>query len=152
MSTWVCNINHNTLSHVTHCTLPFRISQVVANMGSKCCCSRKWAAAWLSLAAHHVKPLGQFIVVLVPHHLKEVQVSATERRSNRSTWSFKGAWPLLSGHWLVVKGRGSPVECGVFVLPQLLNDWLDAQHEELVPEVEAELQVVLEEVNRQTAQ
>lgn len=94
--------------------------------------------------AHHVEPLGQFIVVLVPHHLKEVQVSARERRSSRGTRSFEGTW-LLTGHRLVVEGRGSPVQCGVFVLPQLVNDWLDAQHEELVPEVEAELQVVLEQ-------
>lgn len=41
-------------------------------------------------------------------------------------------------------GQVSPVQCGVLVLPQLVNDWLDAQHEEFVPEVEAEVQVVLE--------
>lgn len=38
---------------------------------------------------------------------------------------------------------GSPVQRGVFVFSQLINDRLDAQHQKLVPEVEPELQVVL---------
>lgn len=38
---------------------------------------------------------------------------------------------------------GSPVQRGVFVLSQLIDDRLDAQHQKLVPEVEPELQVVL---------
>jgi len=38
----------------------------------------------------------------------------------------------------------SPVQSGVLVLPELVDDRLDAQHQELVPQVEAELQVVLE--------
>lgn len=61
--------------------------------------------------------------------------------------------------WLVTGegggGRGgcSPVQGGILMLSQLVNDWLDAQHEELVPEVEAELQVVLkEEADQQTDQ
>lgn len=79
-------------------------------------------------------------------------MSERKKRSSRSTRSFKGARPLLAGHRLVVEGRSSPVQRGIFVLPELFNDWLDAQHEELIPEVEAELQVVLEEGDRQTAQ
>lgn len=38
----------------------------------------------------------------------------------------------------------SPVQSGVLMLSELVDDRLDAQHQELVPEVEAELQVVLE--------
>lgn len=67
----------------------------------------------------------------------------------------KSLWALFQSQLvggLVVGGRGSPVQRGVLVLSQLVNDWLDAQHEELVPEVEAELQVVLEEGDQQTAQ
>lgn len=117
------------------------------------------------MAAHRVEPLGQLIVVLVPHHLKEVQVSARERRSRRIARASEGqkaAGPVskLAGRRAGRRGVGgvggfggrSPVQRGVLVLSQLVNDWLDAQHEELVPEVEAELQVVLEEGDQQTAQ
>lgn len=98
--------------------------------------------------AYRVKPLGQFIVILIPHHLKEVQVSVREA----------GVGAGVQGHFwgraiadLSTDSKGSPVQRGVFVLPQLVNYWLDAQHKELVPEVEAELQVVLEEMDQQTA-
>ena len=48
---------------------------------------------------------------------------------------FENLCRLVSSH--------SPVQRGVLVLPQLIDHWLDAQHQELIPQMEPELQIVL---------
>lgn len=35
------------------------------------------------------------------------------------------------------------VQDGILVLPEFINHWLDPQHQELIPEMQAEFQVIL---------
>lgn len=42
--------------------------------------------------------------------------------------------------WVV---EALPVQDGILVLPEFINHWLDPQHQELIPEMQAEFQVIL---------
>lgn len=45
--------------------------------------------------------------------------------------------------WWVWAAEALLVQDGVLVLPEFINHWLDPQHQELIPEMQAEFQVIL---------
>lgn len=45
--------------------------------------------------------------------------------------------------WWVWVAEALLVQDGILMLPKFVNHWLDPQHQELIPEMQAEFQVVL---------
>lgn len=85
---------------------------------------------------HHQTQLDQISKIPVNIFLKLLRESAGETAVVIcSPWDHKQSESRVGYH--------SPVQSGVFMLSELVDDRLNAQHQKLVPQVEAKLQVVL---------
>lgn len=87
--------------------------------------------------------MGSLVIHGADYKIRIVMGPRVRRAFSKVSATTRGGGAAITGLWWVWAAEALLVQDGILVLPEFINHWLDSQHQELIPEMEAEFQVIL---------